>query len=130
MFYDFALVVPASTTSAAGYTEELQLEYGVIKNVDVFFPRGCCGLVTLGLERYTRQIIPSNNQGKLRADGENIQANYEYELYDKPFMLTARAWNLDERYSHTLQIRITMEHKTSSLVVTNASEELMKMLGV
>jgi hypothetical protein len=43
-------------------------------------------------------------------------------------MLLARAWNLDSRYEHTLQVRITVEHKEAGLTAVFSNSELIKAL--
>ena len=129
MFYDYAFSIAANTTSAAGLTLDMPVDYGVLTRLDVHFPPGCCGLVYVVVERFVHQLFPSNVTGKFRSDNETVIVNCEYDIIDKPFSLTVRGWNYDTRYSHTIDVRLTLKKRESGLIViANATDDLLKEL--
>ena len=106
MFYDFAVTVTAGTTKATPKEQELKLTYGIIHQVEIEFPRGCKGYVSLALDHWEHQFLPTNPDEAFNGDGYTIVIKEHYPLTTTPYSLYARAWSPDAVYNHTITVRI------------------------
>lgn len=133
MFYDFAVVVPAGTTEAAPKVETLKLTKGIIHRVEVEFPSGCKGYVSLALYHQEHQVWPTNPSGEFSTSGYTIPIDEHYRLHTKPYSLKARAWSPDATYNHTITVRIGIlpQEVLSPLTGLGAMfKKFFKMLGI
>lgn len=105
MFYAFSVPIPANTPSTAPVDVEAVLTYGVIDHVEVHIPAGCAGLTHLKILQGLHQVWPTNEDENFTGDSINLVWGDAYELFEPPYTLTLRAWNLDEIYPHTLIVR-------------------------
>ena len=106
MFYDFAVTVTAGVTKAAPLEQELKLTYGVIHQVEIEFPRGCKGYVSLALDHWEHQFLPTNPDEAFNSDGYTIVIKEHYPLTTAPYSLYARGWAPNATYPHTITVRI------------------------
>lgn len=108
MIYSATITLQPGTTAENAVKTLLEINKGLIWRIEVEFPAGCCGLVHLQIFDSSYQVFPATPGESLR--GENVIVGYD-DLYLKnaaPYELTLRAWNDDEVYEHTIQVRIGM----------------------
>ncbi len=108
MFYDWAIVIPKSTTEAVPVETWLELTKGTVHRVEVEFPAGCMGLAHCRIMRGLHQLWPTNPDGSFATDGYTIAFNEATELADEPLALKASGWNLDDTYAHTITWRFAL----------------------
>jgi hypothetical protein len=108
MYYDFSITIPANTTQLAPVTQNCHLTHGIIHHLEIDFPYGCAGLAYLQILHSLHQIWPTNPDGAFNADGYTISTHEHYEITDTPYIITLSGWNLDDTFSHTLQIRFAI----------------------
>lgn len=106
MFYDFALTIPANTLESAALEDVVKVTHGVLHRVEIAFPAGCAGLAHLVILHREFQIYPTNPGGSFASDNYTIPIDDYYELFDVPYSLKLRGWNLDDTYPHTLTVRL------------------------
>lgn len=106
MLYSYSISVPASTTKAVPSRTTLKLTAGVIHRIEIQFPGGCAGLVHVAIDRALHQVWPTNPAGDLSSDGYNIAWNEHYEVAAGDNILVVRAWNDDDTYAHTIELRL------------------------
>ena len=109
MYFVFAVTVPALTTPSAPIIQELPLLRGTIYRMEVEFPAGCAGLVSVSLWREGRQLWPSNSEAGLVSDGYVIGWDEDYDISDRPLSVVIHATNMDDSYPHTVQVRIGID---------------------
>lgn len=127
MFYDLSLTIPKNTSEAVPLELPLILCRGVINHVEIGFPPGCAGLAHLQIRRALHQLWPTNPSGSFNTDGYNILFDEAYELFFEPYLVDLVAWNLDDTYPHTLEVRIGIE-PMPDLYFPQTSEELSQRL--
>ena len=133
MYYDFAVTVPAGTQANAPVEQALQLEKGIIHRVEVEFPAGCKGYVSLVLMRGGNQAFPKNRDQAFNANGYTIPIDDYYPLTSAPYQLKAVAWAPDAVYNHTITVRIGIlpEETLSPLTGLGAQlKKFFKMVGI
>jgi len=106
MIYDYPLTIAANTTKDAPTELEMDVGVGVVNQVDVQFPPGCAGLARCSIWDGGHQLWPSNPDGYFAADAYVISFAEDYPILEAPFVLTLKAWNLDDSYPHTITIRL------------------------
>jgi hypothetical protein len=106
MFYDFAITIPANTPKASPVVTELKLTAGVIHRVEIQFPAGCMGLAHIAINDGLHQLLPTNPDGDFASDDYVIPIDEYYPMPGGDYILTARGWNMDDTYPHTLSVRI------------------------
>lgn len=116
MFYLYAVTVPRSTPASAPVIEELALGPGEIGQVRVGFPWGCAGLVHVQVWRAEHQVWPTD-PGASFAWNDYVYEFPEAEPVAGPVeSWTIRAWNLDERHDHVVQVALAILPVTRTLL--------------
>jgi len=105
MIYIYEITTPSNTPKESKQKTVLQLEKGIIKSVEVFFPPGPAGLLKVQICQGVHQVFPKNTDGYFSSDHETIKYNDEYALLEPPYQLEAYTWNEDDTYAHMCQIR-------------------------
>lgn len=105
MFYEFAITTPDNTPATNPLRTEMQLDLGIIRGVEVQFPRGCVGLVHLKILDALHQVWPSNPDGNIASDNARIAWREDYEIIKGEQTLVAVTWNEDDSYDHTITVR-------------------------
>jgi len=80
----------------------------VIKRIEIEFPWGCAALVGFKLFHGTHQIQPINPEAWIVSGGGLLMYDEPYWLRERPYILEAHCYNLDDTYDHTLQLRIVV----------------------
>jgi len=105
MFYEFAVIVPKNTTEASPLKTDVLLAPGVIRYVEVQFPRGCVGLAHAAIHDELHQVWPSNPDGDIASDNARIAWRDDFPITNAENRLILRTWNEDDSYSHTITFR-------------------------
>ncbi len=106
MFYNFAIVVTAGATAATPVSQVLKLTKGIIHRVEIEFPAGCRGYVSLALKDDGHQFLPTNPEGAFCTDNYTIVIDEHYPIDTAPYQLRAVAWAPSADYDHTITVRI------------------------
>jgi len=106
MIYSFEIAIAANTAEAAAQETAIKLAPGKVTRVEVLFPGGCAGLVHARILRGAQQLWPSNPSSNFSGDGEVISIDEEYDMIESGYELTAKTWNDDDTFAHTIQIRL------------------------
>lgn len=106
MIYSFSITTPKSTVEANKAKTELKLTGGIIHQVDILFPTGCMGYAYIAINDGLHQLWPTNPDEYFHTDGETISFEEFYDLKYGPHVLTAYTYNLDEKYPHTIIVRL------------------------
>ncbi len=131
MHYDWDITIPANTLESQPYKEELKLDYGVLKQVDIKFPAGCHGMVKVRLKRWGFQLVPLSSDEWVTGDDETVPTERQYKLLEVPIFLTLEACSPDTIYDHTISVHITIEDEVSSELqeVINRLDKVIELLG-
>jgi len=108
MRYKASVTIPANTLEADPHEELLELCYGNIKQVRLYFPAGHKGLTHLQILYQTQQILPATFGESFEGDKGPNTFPENIAIYEPPFMVTLRGWNLCETYEHTIYVELTV----------------------
>ena len=84
----------------------LKVTKGFVYKVEVQFPPGCAGLCHIIICDGGFQIWPSTRGETWHSDGFTIAFDDSYLKQSAPFEFTIYSYNLDEKWPHTVQVRI------------------------
>lgn len=129
MFYDYNFTLLANTGPAAEITEEVPVGYGLVKYVEIIFPAGCAGLVKVAVDRFARQVLPTNTGGYFDSNDEVISIPCEIDLTVPPYFLRLRGYNEDDTYDHTIRVRIYTVVVEKGFTLETAAEVSRKKLA-
>ncbi len=108
MFYEYPLIIPASTTQAAPVTSEIQIVKGVISYVEVVFPDGCNNLVHAHIIRGLHQVWPTPPAVSFSDNNFHIGFKEDFPITEPPFILKLTGWSNDDYYPHTIRFRFQL----------------------
>lgn len=102
------ITIPKNTQFENPQIETIKLPPGVIREVGYFFPLGCKGLAHLTIWVGSVQQWP-RSQG-LSYYGDNVFRQFpeNFILPNASNRLIFKCWNLDDTWSHTVTIHITV----------------------
>jgi hypothetical protein len=106
MIYETRLTIPHNTPETSPLTVTLPLHPGVVNQFDLYFPPGCVGLVHARVFTWARQIFPSNPDSDFSGNDMLIHFPEQMELVDPPFAFVLLGWNLDDKFEHTVTLRV------------------------
>jgi len=127
MIYEASILVEHGKTEADATFTDVKVTNGVIHEISVYFPLGCCGLVYVQILEGGHQFVPSTSGQFLRGDGMLIDSKEFYEITDAPRYITIKVWNTDDTYDHTIEVLIKQLPK-SVLLPAGAYEGVMSAL--
>jgi hypothetical protein len=104
MRYRGALTVPAGTAAETPATEVVKLCAGTITEVEVFFPAGQAGLVSLQVWYHEGQIYPTSPDQAFIGDDSHITYYDDYPVEDAPYEVTLVGWSPDAELDHTVYV--------------------------
>lgn len=132
MHYSFDLTIPENTTEAGKISLVCPVNYGILREIEIFFPWGCAGLVHVQLYKAINQIFPSNKDESYKDNDYHLKFEEYYPILEKPYELTLWGWNLDDYFSHVITFRFLVIHPSAISAVSGipiAQEELAALLG-
>ena len=133
MYYDFAVVVPAGTKEATPVEQTLKLTKGIIHRVEVEFPGGCKGYVSLVILHEEHQLYPTDPDGVFNSNGYTIPIDDYFPLDTAPYELKAKGWSPNAVYDHTITVRIGVlpEELLSPLTgISGMFKKFFKLIGL
>ena len=130
MFYDFPITLDADGDKLSPISTECVITHGIVKRVEVLFPRGCIGLVGIAIDKSAHQVWPNNSGSYFISDGETIAFNEDYPVFDKPFMMIVRGYNTDTLYPHTVHVRFLIENVETGIKVISSLQQLRELMQV
>jgi len=132
MHYSFDLEIPANTLEAAKISLVCPVNYGILRQVEIFFPWGCAGLVHVQIHRFQRQIFPSNIDSDYADNDYHLKLEEYYPILELPYSLVVWGWNLDDYFDHTITFRFSVIHPSAISTISGTAitkEELEALLG-
>lgn len=121
----------ANTSEANAVEQTIDLSHGVIIKV-IFRPRpGHASVLHVRVFHRRHQIFPDNADDDLHGDTFPVEWEEWYEMFEKPFTLTIRAWNDSTRYPHTFDIAFAVLPKYAALpfAVARAIGDMFRLLS-
>jgi len=86
----------------------LPVAKGLVYRVEIEFPPGCSGLLSVKIFDGGYQVWPSNRDGAFRSDGCTIAFDDSYLKQAAPFEFRIETENIDNSWSHTINVRLGM----------------------
>lgn len=108
MIYTSTITTDANTSEASAKETVLRVGKGLIWRIEVEFPPGCAGLAHLKINDGSYQVFPATPGETFASDGTVIGFDDLYLKNAAPYEFLVTTWNLDEAWSHTLQVRVAM----------------------
>jgi len=130
MIYIYEITTPSNTPETSKQKTVLQLEKGIIKRIDVFFPPGPAGLLKVQICQGIHQVFPKNTDGYFASEFETISYDDEYAILEPPYQLEAYTWNEDDTYDHMCQIRFLIVPVPGALRVSPPGVERIAKVEV
>ena len=108
MIYAKTITTEAATSKGSKEDVTLKVTSGLIWLLEVDFPPGCCGLQHVQIFDGSYQVLPASPGESLHGDAVTMRFDDLYFKQAAPYELKIRTWNLDDTWSHSIQIRIGM----------------------
>lgn len=86
----------------------LPVAKGLVYRVEIEFPPGCSGLLSVKIFDGGYQVWPSNLDGVFRSDGYTIAFDDSYLKTAAPFEFRIETVNVDDTWEHTINVRVGM----------------------
>lgn len=100
MFYDFTFTIPKEKTADNPEEKNINLTYGVIHRVTLFWWPGPHGLVHLKILEGRHQVLPTNIDESFHYDNYTHVMDERIEMFEPPHMLTLVGWGENLKYDH------------------------------
>jgi len=106
----YAKTITTEANTSEGSKEDIVLTVtsGLIWLLEIDFPPGCCALQHVQIFDGSYQVLPATPGESLHGDAVTMRFDDLYFKQAAPYELKIRTWNLDDTWSHTIQIRIGM----------------------
>lgn len=133
MLYEFSLAIPANTPATAPVSVDAPLAPGRVAQVGILFPTGCAGLVHARIFRSNHQVWPSNPDGHIIGNGQEVTWPEDYDLDDAPFGFVCHGFNRDDTYPHVLTFRFAVIDADKAKATQEAASflgRLRQLIGV
>lgn len=101
MQFTYSITVPANTESTDSERLVTRLSYGILKQVSVYFPWGCAGLVGVRILHYEHQLYPTNPDEWFIGNEIYIVFADDYLIDQGSGDFKVEAYNEDDFYDHT-----------------------------
>lgn len=125
MFFVYPSTIPANAPASPTQFTLAQVSPGTVKKVEIQFPSGCAGLVSVWILRGLTQVWPLNPDKQFIADGETISFDEDYPMLQGPFEFRIFFANLDDTYAHTVTVRLQI---TPPSALQSLSAEIAALL--
>ena len=132
MHYSFDLAIPAQTLEVNKISLVCPVNYGILREVEIFFPWGCAGLVHVQIHRFQRQIFPSNPDSNYCDNDYHLKFEEYYPILELPYDLVVKGWNLDDYFNHIITFRCSVINPKAISTVsgqTISTGDLIDLLG-
>jgi hypothetical protein len=106
MRYSFGIVVPPTDVVGNPVETDLTLMSGIIKNLQIFFPKGCARTIRALFYDATGQILPTTADTFYSLDGNTVNIPCYYVNAAGAAGMYIRAWTIGSSYSHTLTVYV------------------------
>ncbi len=108
MDYVIELTISAATSASSPETDSFTAPRGVVKQVSLYFPFGCAGLVRVTINHNERQMWPSNIENSYNGNDLLIQFPEDYRILEPWNRFTVLGWSPGTLYDHTPVVRVTV----------------------
>lgn len=108
MDYQISFFVPANTAEADAELHTLEIAPGMINLVYIKGRTGAAGLPRVRIYWGEKLLYPSSPDEWYHVDWTPIQFQEQLILYDYPYELTVKAYNLDQKYRHEVIVRVNI----------------------
>ncbi len=108
MLFATTLTVAAGTAANAPAEAELNVDRGIIHQVDIGFLDGPENEVHAALRSAgVHRIVPTNT-GDVVGNNETVTAHLHYSLEAPPYKVVLQGWSPDAAYAHEITVRVHM----------------------
>ncbi len=108
MIYETDVLIPKNTSINAPVSVILPVHPGVLRQFEVYFPRGCAGLARVRVLYWSHPLFPSNPDGWFRGDDVLIRFDEDMPLPGAPYEFLIQGYNDDDTYAHTPIVRMSI----------------------
>ena len=130
MFYDFTFTIPTDATAAKPEVKEVNLTYGVIHRVTLFWPPGPHGQVHVIIKQYDHQVLPTNIDESFHYDNYPHVMEERIEMFEPPYSLKLVGWGVSCSYSHQVIVGIGILPPESFPEYAKPDTRLAKLLSL
>lgn len=102
--YTARIEIPQNTPERTPVSRIIQPTIGIVKRILIRFPAGCAGLVGCKLTDRGAQFAPIS--GWIEGDGVEVPLEVNRKLDGPPREVVIYAYNEDDTYPHTIEVRI------------------------
>ena len=106
MIYASTITTAINTAEKSIPDVKLKITSGLIWLMEIDFPPGCCGLLNVQVFDGSYQIFPATPGESFHGDAVTMKFDDLYFKQAAPYELMIRTWNLDDTWTHTIQVRI------------------------
>ena len=103
MHYSASLTVPAGTASGSPVSTSLVLPAGILKHIDVNFPRGCARMTSIAIYDGATQLYPKTAGAAYCEDGYTVKLE-TFQIFDSAKTLTVKGWAPLTSYQHVVTV--------------------------
>jgi hypothetical protein len=103
MHYSAILTVPAGTSLLTPVSTTLALPAGILKHLDVNFPRGCARMTSIVIFDAAVQLYPKTAGAAYCEDGYVVKID-TFQIFDSSKTLTIKGWAPLTSYQHVVTI--------------------------
>ena len=111
MLHSKHITIPANTTANNPLVTQFIVNKGVIASAWLGFPSGCVGLVRTRVYHQGHPFLPVDADAYISGDNFTFVYAPMVEILESPELITVEAWNLDDTYSHTVDLQILIIDK-------------------
>lgn len=108
MDYVIVPTIPADTSETAPSIESIYLPRGRVKEVAIFFPWGCAGMVHVVIFHNESQVWPTNPEASYIGNDILHEFPEDYELPEAWNYFSVHGWSPDTQEDHEPIIRLTV----------------------
>lgn len=108
MIYTLTRVIAKNTPVAAAVQHKMAVTGGLVYQVEIYFPPGSSGLLGVSICDGGYQVWPSERGEYFFGDNHLVSFRDLYYINSPNRVLDVYAYNLDDTYAHTYQVRIGM----------------------
>lgn len=110
MFYDFPFTIPKTATKTKPEVKDINLTFGVVHKITMFWWPGPHGLVHLIIKQYDHQVLPTNIDEAFHYDNYAHVMEERIELFEPPFSLKLVGWAEGCDYDHEVIVGLGILH--------------------